>query len=568
MNTRHENMRFRWRGLLVMAALVAAASLLGWRALELHVLDDGFLVSQGYARHLRTVDVPAHRGTIVDRHGETLAASAPVDSLWAHPGEVLATGRIEELSAALGHEPGGLERMLRARSGREFVYLRRHMNPDDAETVLALGIPGVYVTREYKRYYPSGEVTAHVLGFTDIDDLGQEGVELAFDEWLRGRPGRKQVMRDRMGRVIADVQSIEKPHPGQVIELSIDRRIQYLAYRELKAAVERHDARGGSLVVLDVNTGEILAMVNQPSFNPNNRHELSADRYRNRAATDLLEPGSAFKPFVLAAALRSGRYRPDSLVDTGPGMLQVSGGTVRDPSDLGVIDLVTVLRRSSNVGASKVALTLDPEEIWTLLQRFGFGQRTDSGFPGEQSGQLAHYRQWREIGQATLSFGYGISVTPLQLAQGYAVIAADGVRHPVTLQRSAQESAIRGSQVIEPAVARQLRMMMEQVIGPGGTAAGARVRGYRVAGKTGTTRKLDAGGYTSDRHISLFAGMAPASDPALVAVVVIDEPSRDEYYGGRVAAPVFGNVMAGALRLLDIPPDDIATVQPVRYEPR
>ena len=544
--------------LLALFALCVAA--LAWRAVQRHFGQGEFLNAQADARHLRTVEVPAHRGMILDRHGESLAASTPVDSFWTEPSELLASGQLAAVAAALGLDAAQLESQLRARDDRSFAWLRRHLGPEDAARVAALDAAGVHRVREYRRYYPAGEVTAHVLGFTNVDDAGQEGIELAYDDWLRGEPGRKQVLRDRLGRVIADVQSLAQPRAGRDLTLSIDRRIQYLAFRELKQAVIDHGARGGSLIVLDAQTGEVLAMVNQPAFNPNNRQGLSADRYRNRAATDVLEPGSSFKPFVIAAALASGRYAVDSTVDTSPGLLHVRGGTVRDVRNLGVIDLATLLARSSNVGASKISLSLDPEHIWNVLQGFGFGQVTASGFPGEQPGLLNHFMQWREIGQATLSYGYGLSVTPLQLAQGYAVIAADGVRRPVTLLR--RDEPVAGTRVLSAAVARDLRGLLEAALNEGG-ASGALVRGYRVAGKTGTVRKSEAGGYALDRHVAVFAGIAPVSRPRIVTVVVIDEPTRGGYYGGEVAAPVFGRVVAGALRLLDVAPDALRGTAPV-----
>lgn len=548
-------MNWHARTIVLLALFAAAVAALAWRAVELNLSEGAFLNAQADARHLRTVEVPAHRGMIVDRHGESLAASTPVDSFWAQPSELIASGRVRELAAALDVDAPALAVQLRERADRQFAWLRRHMSPDDAARVSALDIPGVHRVREYRRYYPAGEVTSHLLGFTNIDDAGQEGIELAFDEWLRGKPGRKQVLRDRLGRVIADVQSLEQPRAGRELALSIDRRIQYLAFRELKSAVAEHGARGGSLVVLDANTGEVLAMVNQPAFNPNNRQGLSAERYRNRAVTDVLEPGSSFKPFVIAAALESGRFDARSTVDTSPGLLRVRGGTVRDVRNNGVIDIATLLSRSSNVGASKIALSLDPEQIWRMLQGFGFGEITGSGFPGEQTGLLNHFMQWREIGQATLSYGYGISVTPLQLAQAYSVIAADGLRYPVTLVR--RDEPATGTRILPSETARDLRALLEAALAPDGSAAGARVRGYRVAGKTGTVRKTEAGGYALDRHLSVFAGMAPASRPRIVAVVVIDEPTRGGYYGGEVAAPVFGRVAAGALRLLDVAPDGL-----------
>ena len=546
-------MSWHARSIVLLAAFALAAVALAARAVQLNLADGDFLLAQADARHLRTVEVPAHRGMILDRHGEALAASTPVDSFWAQPAELLASGRVAQVAAALGVDAGRLDAQLRARSDRQFAWLERHLGPEDAARVTALDVPGVHRVREYRRYYPTGEVASHLLGFTNVDDVGQEGVELAFDDWLRGTPGRKQVLRDRLGRAIADVRSLEQPQPGRDLVLSIDRRIQYLAFRELKHAVAEHGARGGSLVMLDVATGEVLAMVNQPAFNPNNRNGLVAERYRNRAVTDVMEPGSSFKPFVIAAALASGRYDATSTVDTNPGFLRVRGGTVRDVRNNGVIDLATLLERSSNVGASRIALSLDAEQLWSVLDSFGFGRATASGFPGEQGGLLNHYLQWREIGQATLSYGYGLSVTPLQLAQGYATIAADGVMHPVTLLR--RDGPVDGERVLPAQVARDLRGLLEAALGPDTSARGARVRGYRVAGKTGTVRKSEAGGYALDRHLSVFAGFAPASTPRIVTVVVIDEPTRGGYYGGEVAAPVFGRVVAGALRLLDVSPD-------------
>ncbi len=553
----HQGNKQVWqlRSLSVLVVFALLAITLVARAVQIQVMDGAFLTAQGNARHLRTVEVPAHRGMILDRHGEALAASTPVDSIWANPSEVLAHGEIDDLAAALGMERARLQAMLVERQDRQFVWLRRHLAPEEAQVVSELRVPGVHSVREYRRYYPAGEVTSHVLGFTNIDDAGQEGIELAFDEWLRGEPGSKRVLRDRLGRVVADVQSLRQPRPGRDLTLTIDRRIQYLAYRELRQAVTDHGARSGTLVMLDAQTGEILAMVNQPAFNPNNRQDRIAERYRNRALTDVMEPGSSFKPFVIAAGLASGRFHRGSIVDTGAGLLQVRGGTITDPQPLGAIDLATLLSRSSNVGASKVALALDPEALWVMLQRFGFGQVTGVGFPGEQSGQLNHFMQWRELGQATLSYGYGVAVTPLQLAQAYAVIAADGVRHPVSLV--AREEFEQGERVLPVQVAHDIRLLMEVGIRAGGAAASAGVQGYRVAGKTGTVRKSIEGGYADDRHFAVFAGMAPASSPRLVAVVIIDEPSRGEYYGNRVAAPVFSRVMAGALRLMDIPPDNI-----------
>ncbi len=457
-----------------------------------------------------------------------------------------------------------MQATLASRADREFIYLRRHINPMLAAQVEALDIPGVYLQREYRRYYPDGEVAAHVVGFTNIDDVGQEGLELAYDDWLKGEPGAKRVIKDGKSHIIEDVESIRLPAPGRDLQLSIDRRIQYLAYRELKALMQEHKARAASAVVLDVKSGEVLAMVNQPSFNPNNRQNLNSSDMRNRAVTDVFEPGSTMKPFVVAKALESGRYRPDTAVATAPGWMRVGSNTVRDVHDYGQLDVSGVIRKSSNVGIAKIALSLPAEEIWTQMSDLGFGVQTFSGFPGEASGLLPHYTGWNAIETATLSFGYGVSVTALQLAQAYAVLAADGVRRSVTFLHG--QDAMQEHRVMPAAVARQVRYMLEEATGPDGTAPQARIPGFRVAGKTGTVRKSVAGGYSDSQYLSVFAGLAPVSDPRLVMVVMVDEPGNGQYYGGQVAAPVFARVMAGALRLLAVTPDNVPLLQ-TRHEP-
>lgn len=541
---------------LVLTVLAGLGLVLVWRAVDLHVLDKAFLQRQGDARHLRVVSIPAHRGMVLDRHGEPLAISTPVESVWAHPGELLkARARMPELAELLDMDRQWLERTLVERQERAFVYLRRHVDPGLAARVTALEVPGVGLQREYGRYYPLGEVTAQLLGVTNIDDVGQEGLELAYDEWLRGTPGSKRVIRDRLGRVVENLGSIGEPQPGRDLVLSIDRRIQYLAYRELKTAVQRHRARGGSAVVLDARSGEVLAMVNQPSVNPNNRGERRGDGFRNRAVTDVFEPGSSLKPFTIAAALESGQYAPGAQIDTAPGVLRVAGGTVRDVRNHGRIDLTTVLTRSSNVGASKIALSLPPADLWAVLDRLGFGNPGRSGFPGESAGLLKHHSRWQPLDHATLAFGYGVSVTALQLAQAYSVLAADGVWRPIAFLRHAPETAAPAQQVLSPETAQAVRNMLEGVVAPGGTGARAQVPGYRVSGKTGTVKKVGAEGYSPDRYQSIFAGMVPAGDPRLVMVVTVDEPRGDAYYGGEVAAPIFARVMAGALPLLDIAPE-------------
>jgi cell division protein FtsI (penicillin-binding protein 3) len=408
----------------------------------------------------------------------------------------------------------------------------------------------VNTQREYRRYYPAGEVTGHLLGFTNVDDVGQEGLELAFDQWLGGVPGMKRVIRDSLGRTIEDIERVRAPRPGQDLVTSIDLRLQYLAYRELKAAVQANQAQSGSVVVLDIATGEVLAMVNQPSFNPNDREQYAASRYRNRATNDVFEPGSSIKPFTVAAGMESGRFHPDTVIDTTPGMVRVGIKTVKDKRNLGAIDLTTVLAKSSNVGVVKVAQTLRPEEMWESLDRFGFGRVTGSGFPGESAGILPQARHWRAINQATMSYGYGLSVTALQLALGRGVEPAQ--RH------GPAQAAGPDHRVLDPQVARDLVTMMEAVVGDEGTARRARVAGYRVSGKTGTAWKAsERGGYSTNKYIAVFGGVVPASNPRLAAVVIIDEPTGGAYYGGEVAAPVFSAVTAGALRLLAIAPDDL-----------
>lgn len=544
------------RRFTVLVFFAGALLVLLWRAIDLQVLHKAFLLTQGDARYLRVVSIPAIRGAINDRNGEPLAMSTPVDSVWANPQE-LVNGRdyLPRLAHALDLEPRVLERLVSERADREFIYLKRHVSPEQAQQVMALGAPGVALQREYKRYYPAGEVAAHVIGLTNIDDAGQEGLELAFDEWLRGRPGAKRVIKDGRGRVIQEVESIREPHPGMGLTLSIDRRIQYLAYRELKAAVLENRARGGSAVVLDAQTGEVLAMVSQPSYNPNNRKDLRGSQYRNRSATDVFEPGSTVKPFTIAIALESGLYRPETLIETSPGQYHLGRFTIRDVHNYGLIDVSTVISKSSNVGAAKIALSLPSERLWSVFNQLGFGSVTGSGFPGEATGLLRHYRDWREIDHATLAFGYGLSVTPLQLAQAYAVLAGDGFRRPISFLKVQEPPA--GEPVIPPRIVAQIRPMLEAAVVKGGTGTLAQVVGYRVAGKTGTVRKNGVGGYGEEKYRSVFAGMAPASRPRLVMAIMIDEPSGKEYYGGFVAAPVFSKVMSGALRLLNIPPDDL-----------
>ena len=550
----------RRRSLLGLFCMALMA--LVWRAVDQQILETDFLQNEGERRHLRVVKVPAHRGMITDRHGEPLAISTPVDSVWANP-KLLNPDRhtLAALEKVLGEDRDELRHLLARRSDRAFIYLKRRVNPDVAQQVMALAqeqdLNGIGLRREFRRYYPDGEVFAHVIGFTDIDDRGQEGIELAYDDWLVGEPGAKRVIRDGRARVIKNVESIRAPRPGEDLVLSLDKRLQYLAYRELKAAVQQHKAHSGSAVILDVRTGEVLAMVNQPAYNPNGSRSGRGGALRNRALTDVFEPGSTMKPFTIAAALELGRLTPRSPIDTSPGTLRVGRALVKDIRNYGVLDVAGVIQKSSNVGASKIALDLPQEALWGAFSNLGFGQVSAVGFPGEAAGQLSPYQRWARIDQATLSFGYGLSVTPLQLAQAYAVLAADGLLRPVSLMRQTEIS--KGKRVMSAATARSIRRMLESVVSPDGTAPAAAVQGYRVAGKTGTVKKSIAGGYSDDRYLSVFAGMAPASDPRLVMAVMLNEPSAGKFYGGQVAAPIFSRVMSGALRLMNIAPDALNT---------
>ena len=552
--------RFTGRVTLVVAFFALAALSLLARAVQLQVISKDFLNEQADTRHLRTEKISAHRGSIMDRNGEPLAISTPVDSVWANPKEIAAAvDRVPELAHALGLDPELLMRRITRSMDKQFLYLKRHISPDQSGAVVALKLPGVNVMREYRRYYPAGEVVGHLVGFTSVDDDGQEGLELAFNHWLSGESGSKRVLKDRLGRSVENVESVKPPRHGKDLRTSIDLRLQYLAYRTLKAAIRQHNAESGSIVIMDVKTGEVLAMVNQPSYNPNDRAQYSAERYRNRAITDIFEPGSSIKPLVMAAALESGRYRASSMVDTSPGYVVVGPKKIEDTRDHGRVSLTTVLVRSSNVGATKIAMSLEPDQLWNTMTEFGLGALTTSGFPGESAGLLTHYNDWRQISQATLGYGYGVSVTPLQLAQAYAALGSDGEIRPVSLVRLDQ--ANDGRKVISPQTAEAVRRMLEEVVRPGGTGSEAGVPGYRIAGKTGTSWKFAAGGYSEDKYFSIFAGLAPASDPRLATVVVIDEPSGDLYYGGEVAAPVFADVMSESLRLLAVPPDALPAGQ-------
>jgi cell division protein FtsI (penicillin-binding protein 3) len=543
--------------MVVVVSLLGLASLgLVARAFDLQVVRKQFYQSQGEARFLREMQIPVSRGTIFDRNGEPLAVSTPVMSIWANPSEVLDNDeRIPQLAQALGVDAGELKEQLAKRSDREFVYLRRQMAPEAAQTVLDLGIPGINGQREFKRYYPSGEVTSHVLGFTNIDDHGQEGLELAYDDWLSGKPGAKRVIRDRMGHVVEDVEQVRAPKPGQNLTLSIDRRIQFLAYSELKSTLEKSQADSGSMVVLDAKTGEVLAMVNLPTYNPNALNDSKPGQRRNRAMTDVLEPGSTVKPILMAAALSSGKFTPTSpIIDTTGGHWFFQGHDIHDTHNYGLLTPTGVITKSSNVGAAHIAMALDTTLMYDTYRAFGLGDSTESGFPGEASGHLRIGRDWRPLEKAILGYGYGLNVTVLQLANAYATIADGGVMHSPTFIKDNDNTA---KQIISPEVSAELIQMMETVTGPGSTGTTARIANYSVAGKTGTAHKASAGGYAKSNYTAAFAGIVPASNPRLVGVVVVDNPQKGSYYGGTVSGPVFAKVMEGALRLLDVPPDNI-----------
>ncbi len=554
-NARDAAASFRWRAYLLVALLICSALGLVWRAVNLQLVDHSFLAKEGDARFSRVAQIAAHRGTITDRFGEPMAVSTPVDSIWVNPKELaLATDQIPKLAAALKLDRQDLTRRVTSNLDREFMYIARGRQPADAAQIKAMNIPGVYTSREYRRYYPGGEVTGHVLGFTNVDDAGQEGLELAFDHWLAGENGAKRVIQDRYGHIVQNVDSIRPARPGRDLVLSIDLRIQYLAYRELKAAVRDRHARAGSIVVLDIPTGEVLAMVNQPAFNPNDRDQLVFDTYHNRAVTDILEPGSSMKPFFVAAGIASGKYDDHSIIDTSPGFIKVGSVIKDDEKNFGAINIATILAVSSNVGMGKLALSLEPKLIWNTLTGFGFGQVTTSGFPGESAGLLPSLSQWRSIQIFTMSHGYNISVTPLQLVHAYAILGGYGVSRPVSFLRV--DSPPAGQRVVDDHVAHQLLGMLESVVTQeGATGWRAAIPGYRVSGKTGTAWKASDGSYATDKFRAVFAGVAPATAPRLAAVVVLDEPTEGGHQGGQVSAPVFSAVMGGALRLLAVAPD-------------
>ena len=543
-----------WRLWVVFIALVVFSGLIVAKMVSLYTSDQAFLQQQGDARSLRTRLIPAHRGLITDRHGEPLAVSAPVATIWADPKETdLQDSDLPKLARLLSLNPQTLINSIKENPTRRFMYLKRQVTPELAEHVDRLNVRGVHVDQTFRRFYPTGEVATHLVGFTNVDGKGQEGFELALNDMLHGEPGRALVLQDRKGRTIKHLQSIQEAAPGEDLALSIDLRLQYLAYRELKDAVQTHKADSASAVILDAHTGEVLALVNQPSYNPNDRSNLNPNALRNRALTDTFEPGSTMKPHTVAAALMSGQYQFDSVVDTSPGFIRVRGASIRDHRNYGDLDMTGIITKSSNVGVTKLALSMEHDSVRNLLFNVGLGQPTNTGFPGERSGVLPYLSERQEVERATLSYGYGLSVTPLQLAQSYIPFANDGVNLPVSLFKLNDKPS--GTRVMPATVANQVLGMMETVVSPIGTAKQAAVPGYRVGGKTGTAHKAVAGGYAEDAYVSVFAGVAPISDPRIIMVVMVDNPKGQEYYGGAVAAPVFSRVMGGVLRLMNVPPD-------------
>ncbi len=552
-----------WRFTTVAALFFLLANVMLWRAVYLKITEREFLEHQGGMRYERVQEIPAHRGRVLDRHGEPLAVSTPMETVWADPRELMpAIDRLPELAHALGLDASTLRARLERHADRRFVYIKRQITPEEGARVRALHIPGIETRQEYRRFYPSGEVSAQLVGLTNIDDRALEGIERTYDGWLRGEPGARRVIQDLHGGVVETRELIREARPGQDLLLSVDRRLQYLAYRELKAAVLAHKARGGTAVLLDVRTGEVLAMVNQPSFNPNDRTSISPDRARNRAMIDAFEPGSTMKPFAVAVGLESGLFRPDTPIDTSPGTLKVDRFLIRDHHNYGLLDVTGVIRKSSNVGVTKIAMAVGPEALWQMYDALDLGHVPGTGFPGESGGSLRHVRDWHASDIATHAYGYGMSVTALQLVRAYGAIAHDGVLMPISLLKL--DRPPQGRRVMDAQVAASLREMLEEVVKGGGTGTAAQVAGYRVAGKTGTAHKSQGGGYAEDKYVAVFAGFAPASRPRLALAIMIDEPGGGEYYGGQVAGPVFSAIMQEALRLLNVAPDALPAANVVK----
>ncbi len=540
------------RARFVVLLLLGSFLVLLGRSFYLQGFQNDFLQKKGESRYERTIEISATRGRILDRHGDVLAVSTPVKAVWAIPEDAsLKPAEARQLAGLLDMDVRELNRKLA--SERDFVFVKRQVPPDVADKVEALKLRGIHEQTEYRRYYPSGDVMAHLLGFTGVADEGQEGVELAMNGLLMGKPGSRRVIKDRRGQIVEDVESIRAPQEGKDVTLALDAKIQYLAHSLLKQAIGEHKAKAGGVVVLDVRTGEVLALANMPTYNPNNRVRLAGAQLRNRAFTDTFEPGSTFKPFTAALALEKGKFRFDTPIQTAPGRLTIGSATIHDAHPHGVLTLAEVIQKSSNVGAAKVALSFAPEELWQTFAGLGFGAPLKLGFPGEVGGRLRPAKSWRPIEQATMSYGHGISVTLIQMARAYLAFARDGDLVPLSLTR-VDAPPVASATVFSGQTAREVRAMLEMAVQPGGTAPKAQIPGYRVAGKTGTAHKLDGGAY-ADKYVSSFIGFAPASDPRLVVAVMIDEPSAGKHYGGDVAAPVFAQIMAGALRTLGVPQD-------------
>ena len=541
-----------WRSRTVLVLCLAAFGLLLGRAFYLQGLNNDFLQAKGEARFMRVVEMPASRGAVMDRNGKPLAISTPVESIWASPAEMdLDRAELTKLAQAIGMDRKLLAERLAERN-KNFVWLKRQLSPDQAARVIALKIPGVFQQREFRRFYPAGDVTAHVIGFTGQEDQGQEGIELAQQAQLAGSPGQRRVIKDRKGRIVEDIENLKTPREGRPLKLSIDERFQYLAHRELKAAVEANKAKGGALVMLDAKTGEVLALVNQPDYNPNNRAQWNPKQARNRSVTDTFEPGSTFKPFAVSAALEAGIVRPDTMIATGSGFT-VGTKTITDSHPLNQMSVAEIIQKSSNIGTAKMALQLPSERLWSLYSELGFGTAPKTGFPGEASGRLRPVKSWKPIEQATMGYGYGVSVSALQLARAYTVFTNDGVLLPATFLK--REGDVIGKQILSVKTARTMAQMLETVTQTGGTATKAQVPGYRIAGKTGTAYKLVNGQYADNLYLSSFVGFGPVSNPRYIIAVTIDEPGAGKHYGGDVSAPVFANVLSQALRISGVPPD-------------
>ncbi len=558
---------YEWRLYVMLGVIVVLFVSVAGRILFLQVLEvEGgreFLKSQGAMRSVRTAEIPAYRGLITDRRGEPLAVSTPVISLWADPRVLSTVADLTPLASALEISVDDLEKRLAQYSGKRFMYLSRHHEPDSARRILDLHTPGVHWNREYRRFYPAGEVAAQLVGFTNVDGTGIAGLELAYDDWLRGVAGRKQYIKDLHGEAVRDIGVLQAAQPGRPLQLSIDLRLQYLLHTELQRAMQVTGSESGSIVTLDSRTGEVLAMVSDPAYNPNDREALTPGATRNRAMTDVLEPGSTMKPLTLVAALESGDFTTETMIDTSPGRIRVGRKVLPDPSNYGEITLSRVIEKSSQVGVTKVSLALGHEPVWEVFRRFGLGEATGTGFPGESAGQLPSRQRWSPIEQVTLAFGYGLTATPLQLARAYSAFANGGILPQVSLLRVDEERP-PGQRVISSETAWQVLDVLHRVTGEHGTARRARVEGYAVGGKTGTVHKVGAGGYLQDQYIALFAGMAPIDEPRFVTVVVLDRPKGDNYGGGAAAAPVFARVASGILRLLDVAPSELPGMPPVQ----